>query len=146
MLMIFLIYWILPNKKIPIKRLIPAAVVVGILLEALKYVNVLTWPWLRAKLMKETPPFVQSISIILWSFCAAMLILAGAEWSARVRLESAPESGSAPATYRRSGSRTNVRTLLPKYADSPNFREAYRAATVTEYAMAWRATKLDEDE
>ena len=94
MLMIFLIYWILPNKKIPVRRLIPAAVVVGVLLEALKYVNVLTWPWLRAKLMKETPPFVQSISIILWSFCAAMLILAGAEWSARVRLDSTIDSGA----------------------------------------------------
>jgi membrane protein len=94
MLMIFLIYWILPNKKIPVRRLIPAAVVVGVLLEALKYVNVLTWPWLRAKLMKETPPFVQSISILLWSFCAAMLILAGAEWSARVRLDSTIDSGA----------------------------------------------------
>ena len=94
MLMIFLIYWILPNKKIPVRRLIPAAVVVGILLETLKYVNVLTWPWLRTKLLKETPPFVQSISIILWSFCAAMLILAGAEWSARVRLESNLDSGA----------------------------------------------------
>jgi membrane protein len=94
MLMIFLIYWILPNKKIPIRRLIPAAVVVGLLLEGLKYVNVLTWPWLRAKLLRETPPFVQSISIILWSFCAAMLILAGAEWSARVQLESSHDSGA----------------------------------------------------
>jgi membrane protein len=95
MLMIFLIYWILPNQKIPVRRLIPAAVVVGLLLEALKYVNVLTGPWLRAKLLRETPPFVQSISIILWSFCAAMLILAGAEWSARVHLD-APRDAAAP--------------------------------------------------
>jgi membrane protein len=69
--------------------------VVGLLLEGLKYINVLTWPWLRAKLLRETPPFVQSISIILWSFCAAMLILAGAEWSARVQLE-APRDPAAP--------------------------------------------------
>jgi uncharacterized BrkB/YihY/UPF0761 family membrane protein len=88
MLMIFLIYWILPNRDIPIRRLIPAAVTVGVLLEVLKYVNVWTWPWLRSRLELEVPPFVQSISIILWSFCAAMLILAGAEWSARVEIES----------------------------------------------------------
>jgi len=96
MLMIFLIYWILPNRRIPIRRIIPAAVIVGVLLEVLKYVNVLTWPWLRAKLALETPPFVQSISIILWAFCAAMLILAGAEWSARVQLLDPEESIANP--------------------------------------------------
>ena len=82
--MIFLVYWILPNAKIPVKRLIPASIAVSVLLEVSKYVNILTWPWLRAKLRNEVPPFVQSISIILWSFVATMIVLAGAEWSARV--------------------------------------------------------------
>lgn len=83
-LMIFLIYWLLPNIKVPAKRLIAASVSVGILLEGLKYINILTWPWLRAKLVHEVPPFVQSTSIILWAFAGAMVILAGAEWCARV--------------------------------------------------------------
>lgn len=83
-LMIFLIYWLLPNIKVPAKRLILASVSVGILLEGLKYINILTWPWLRAKLVHEVPPFVQSTSIILWAFAGAMVILAGAEWCARV--------------------------------------------------------------
>jgi uncharacterized BrkB/YihY/UPF0761 family membrane protein len=96
MLMIFLIYWILPNRRIPIRRIIPAAAIVGLLLEVLKYVNVLTWPWLRAKLEREVPPFVQSISIILWAFCGAMLILAGAEWSARVEILEPEESSGTP--------------------------------------------------
>jgi uncharacterized BrkB/YihY/UPF0761 family membrane protein len=87
MLMIFLIYWGLPNARIPVKRLLPAAVVVGILLELSKYINILTWPWLRAKLQAEVPPFKQSVSILLWSFIATMIILAGAEWSARVKVE-----------------------------------------------------------
>ena len=39
MLMIFLIYWRLPNRKIPMKRLIPASAVVAILLEVSKYVK-----------------------------------------------------------------------------------------------------------
>ncbi len=86
MLVIFLIYWILPNRKIPVRRLIPAAVTVGVLLEVLRFLIALTWPWLRAKLEREVPPFVQSISILLWSFCAAMLLLAGAEWTARVQI------------------------------------------------------------
>jgi uncharacterized BrkB/YihY/UPF0761 family membrane protein len=87
MLMIFLVYWLLPNAKIRVKRLVPASIAVGLLLEAAKYVNILTWPWLRDKLRAEVPPFVQSISIILWSFVATLIVLAGAEWSARVTVE-----------------------------------------------------------
>jgi membrane protein len=93
MLMIFLIYWRLPNKKIPIRRLIPASAVAAILIEVCKYLNILTWPWLRAKLRNEVPPFVQSISIVLWSFVATLVILAGAEWSARVKVERLEDSG-----------------------------------------------------
>jgi uncharacterized BrkB/YihY/UPF0761 family membrane protein len=97
MILIFLIYWLLPNTKIPVGRLIPASIAVAIFLEISKYLNVLTWPWLRAKLRSEVPPFVQSISILLWSFVATMILLAGAEWSARVTVQSledgAPELG-----------------------------------------------------
>ena len=84
---IFLIYWKLPNRKIQVRRLIPASIAVSLLLEISKYLNVLTWPWLRAKLQHEVPPFVQSISIMLWSFVATLILLAGAEWSARVVVE-----------------------------------------------------------
>ncbi len=84
MLLIFLVYWILPNCRNKVRRLIPASMVVGGLLEVAKYLNVLTWPYLRDKLRGEVPPFVQSISIILWAFFATLIVLAGAEWSARV--------------------------------------------------------------
>lgn len=87
MLMIFLVYWILPNARIPPKRLISSSITVAVLLEIAKYLNVLTWPYLRAKLRNEVPPFVQSISIILWSFIATMIVLAGAKWSARVSID-----------------------------------------------------------
>jgi len=83
MLMLFLIYWLLPNRKIPRSQVAPAAVLVGLGLEALKHFNLLTWPLLQSKLSKEYGPFVYSVSIILWSFLAAMLVLGGAEWSAR---------------------------------------------------------------
>jgi membrane protein len=92
MLVIFLIYWLLPNARIRVRRIIPAAVVVGALLELSKYINIWTWPYLRAKLLREVPPFVQSISIILWAFVATMIILAGAEWSARVTVERLDDS------------------------------------------------------
>jgi uncharacterized BrkB/YihY/UPF0761 family membrane protein len=94
MLMIFLIYLLLPNCKISWKRIVPASAVVAVLLEMAKYANIFTWPWLREKLSKDVPPFVQSISIILWAFVATMIVLAGAEWAARVQvkqLDEAPE-------------------------------------------------------
>jgi hypothetical protein len=59
------------------------SIIVGLLLEVLKYVNLITWPYLRAKLALEYGPFVYSITIILWGFLSALLVLAGAEWSAR---------------------------------------------------------------
>lgn len=92
MLIIFAAYWILPNCKIAVRRLIPVSVIVGLLLSVLQYLILITWPWLLAKLKTEAGPFLHSSSIILWSFCAALIVLAGAEWSARVSAnESAPE-------------------------------------------------------
>lgn len=84
MLIIFAAYWILPNCKIPIRRLIPVSIVVGLLLSVLQYLILITWPWLLIKLRTEAGPFLHSSSIILWSFCAALIVLAGAEWAARV--------------------------------------------------------------
>ncbi len=86
-LMIFSIYWVLPNARIRVRRLAPASLAVAVLLEVSKYIDILTWPYLSAKLRIETPPFVQSISIILWSFIATLIVLAGAEWSARVSIQ-----------------------------------------------------------
>ena len=62
------------------------SILVGLALELLKYVNLLTWPLVKTKLQREYGPFYISVTIILWSFVAAMLILAGAEWSARRKL------------------------------------------------------------
>ena len=83
MLMLLLIYWLLPNCKVQVREIVPAAIAVGLLLELLKYVNLLLWPLLRNKLALEYGPFVYSVSIILWGVVASMVILAGAEWAAR---------------------------------------------------------------
>jgi YihY family inner membrane protein len=83
MLMLFLIYWLLPNCKIKPARIVPAAIMVGFLLEILKYINLWTWPYLRTKLQSEYGPFYYTVTIILWGFLAALVVLAGAEWTAR---------------------------------------------------------------
>jgi membrane protein len=98
MFLLFLIYWLLPNCKVKPSSILPAAITVGLLLELLKYINLLTWPYLRDKLSLEYGPFVYSVTIILWGFFAAMVVLAGAEWTARnkppVVIEPEPQCGA----------------------------------------------------
>ena len=83
MLMLFLIYWLLPNCPIRPATIVPAAILVGLLLEVLKYINLWTWPYLRAKLQLEYGPFYYTVTIILWGFLASLIVLAGAEWTVR---------------------------------------------------------------
>lgn len=82
-LSLFLIYWLLPNTTLDPRRVIPVAIIVGLFLELLKYINLLTWQWLRVKLEGEYGPFQYSVAIVLWGFLAAMIVLAGAEWIGR---------------------------------------------------------------
>ncbi|HEY1756621.1 MAG TPA: YihY/virulence factor BrkB family protein [Bryobacteraceae bacterium] len=82
-LSLLLVYRFLPNGKPPFKRVVPAAIGVGLLLELLKYVVALVWPWFDAKLVREYGVFRYSVSLIFLAFFASMLVLAGAEWSAR---------------------------------------------------------------
>jgi len=82
-LILFLIYRYLPNGRPPLPRVIAAAIGVGLLLEALKYLNILIWPWVDARIQREYGVFRYSATILFLSFFASMLILAGAEWAAR---------------------------------------------------------------
>jgi YihY family inner membrane protein len=82
-LTLLLVFWLLPNRRIPIRDVFPAAVVVGLALEFLKYVHLLIWPWLFAKIEREYGVFRNSVTILLWSFLASLIVLAGAEWTGR---------------------------------------------------------------
>lgn len=84
-LSLFLIYRYLPNGRPPLPRVIAAAIGAGLLLEALKYLNVLLWPWLDARIQREYGVFRYSATILFLSFFASMVVLAGAEWAARGR-------------------------------------------------------------
>lgn len=83
MFALFLIYWRLPNRKIEPGRVAPVAIVVGLILEALKYVNLLIAGPLSQKLDREYRIFEYPVTILLWSFVAALVVLAGAHWTAR---------------------------------------------------------------
>src|SRR5262249_44990716 len=80
---LILIYYFLPNGRVPRDRVIAAAIGVGVLLEVLKYFNKLVWPWFQKKLESEYRIFQYSVSLIFLGFLASMLVLAGAEWAAR---------------------------------------------------------------
>jgi YihY family inner membrane protein len=84
-LMLFFVYWLLPNRRMPWRDIVPVSIFVGLALEGLKYINFLAWPYLHVKLEREYGPFINSVTIVLWSFLASMVVLAGAEWSARRR-------------------------------------------------------------
>jgi YihY family inner membrane protein len=82
-LSLLFVYWLLPNRRVPVRRVLPVAIMVGIGLEVWKYVFLVAWPWLDKKFTNEYGPFSYSVSIVVFSVLTALLVLAGAEWSAR---------------------------------------------------------------
>jgi uncharacterized BrkB/YihY/UPF0761 family membrane protein len=82
-LALFLIYWLLPNCKIPRAVVARTAIVIGLSFELLKYLNLLAWPFVKLKLEREYGPFYISASVVILSFVLAMIVLAGAQWASR---------------------------------------------------------------
>jgi YihY family inner membrane protein len=76
----FLIYWLLPNGKVPARAVLPTAVIMGLLSEALKYGYILALPWLNFG--EVYGPFALSVSMMFWAFLSGLLLLAGANLSA----------------------------------------------------------------
>ena len=81
----FLIYWLLPNGKVPARRVLPAAIIMGLLSEALKYAYILALPWLNFQ--EVYGPFSLSVSLMFWAFLSGLLLLAGANISAEEHLK-----------------------------------------------------------
>jgi membrane protein len=80
----FLIYWLLPNGKVPAQGVLPAAVIMGLLSEALKYAYIYTLP--RLNFAEVYGPFAISVSLMFWAFLSGLLLLTGAHLSARKHL------------------------------------------------------------
>jgi YihY family inner membrane protein len=83
----FLIYWLLPNGKVPARAVLPAAIIMGLLSEALKYAYILALPWLNFQ--EVYGPFALSVSMMFWAFLSGLLLLAGANLSAEEHLRDA---------------------------------------------------------
>ena len=80
----FLIYWLLPNGKVPVRAVLPTAVIMGLLFEALKYAYILALPWLN--FAEVYGPFSLSVTLMFWAFLSGLLLLTGAHLSAQGHL------------------------------------------------------------
>ncbi|HWF08628.1 MAG TPA: YihY/virulence factor BrkB family protein [Bryobacteraceae bacterium] len=80
---LWVVYCVLPNRRVPVRAVFPVALLVGVGLELWKYVFLIAWPWLERKFTNEYGDFSDSVSIVVFSLLTALLVLAGAEWSAR---------------------------------------------------------------
>ena len=77
----FLIYWVLPNGKVPARAVLSTAVIMGLMSEALKYAYILALP--RLNFQEVYGPFALSVSLMFWAFLSGLLMLTGAYLSAR---------------------------------------------------------------
>jgi YihY family inner membrane protein len=90
----FVIYWVLPNRRLPVRAVLPTAIIVGLLWEIAKmlYIHALVWMDLGA----VYGPFAVSVALMMWAFVTGMLLLAGAHFSAtRYAIRAARESDRA---------------------------------------------------
>jgi YihY family inner membrane protein len=76
----FLIYWVLPNRRVPARAVMPTAIVMGILWETAKYLYILALPHLDFRSVYG--PFEVSVGLIMWAFLSGLLLLGGAYVSA----------------------------------------------------------------
>jgi uncharacterized BrkB/YihY/UPF0761 family membrane protein len=79
-LLFFMIYWVLPNRKVPALSVLPTAVVIGLLWEVAKYAYMRALPWLDFQAVYG--PFYISVGLMMWAFLSGLLLLAGAHFSA----------------------------------------------------------------
>ncbi len=76
----FLLYYFLPNGRVPARPMLRAAIFAGVLTEAGKQLYILTLPWLN---FQETyGPFSVSVTLVIWAFLAALILLVGARATA----------------------------------------------------------------
>jgi len=80
MLLFFLIYWVLPYRKVPARAVLPTAIVVGLLWQVAKLLYILALP--RLDFQAVYGPFQTSVGLMMWAFLSGLLLLAGAHFSA----------------------------------------------------------------
>jgi membrane protein len=78
--MFFVVYWILPHRRLPIRAVLPTAIVIGLLWDFGRLLYILALP--HMDLHSVYGPFEVSVSLMIWAFLTGLLLLAGAHFSA----------------------------------------------------------------
>jgi len=79
-LLFFLIYWVLPNRSVPARSVLPTAIAIGLLWEVAKYLYVLALP--KLNFQEVYGPFQYTVGLMMWAFLSGLLLLGGAHFSA----------------------------------------------------------------
>ena len=77
---LFILYYLLPNGKVPAKPMFRAAVFAGILIEIVKYIYMWSLPYINFE--EAYGPFYVSVTLIFWAFICSLIMLVGAHASA----------------------------------------------------------------
>ncbi len=80
-LFFFSIYWILPNCKVPVKPVLRASIVVGLIWLAAKFIFVAVLPHLDLKSLYG--PFYISVGLLFWAYFSGLILFAGAQYSVK---------------------------------------------------------------
>lgn len=77
----FIIYFFLPNGRVPVNQVLLAAMIGGVLTEVGKLFYVLTLPLFRFR--EVYGPYETSATLLFWAYGAALMLLFGAHLSSR---------------------------------------------------------------
>jgi uncharacterized BrkB/YihY/UPF0761 family membrane protein len=78
-LFLFLIYWILPNRKVPWRPVLRTSFWTGLIWLAAKYAFILILPHLDLKSLYG--PFYVSVGLLIWAYVSGLILFAGAQFS-----------------------------------------------------------------
>ncbi|HTW48233.1 MAG TPA: YihY/virulence factor BrkB family protein [Acidobacteriaceae bacterium] len=76
----FAVYWILPHRRLPVRAVLPTAIVIGLSWDFGRLLYILALP--HMDLHSVYGPFEVSVSLMIWAFLTGLLLLAGAHYSA----------------------------------------------------------------
>ncbi len=79
-LFFFAIYWLLPNRRIPARRVIRTAIITGAVWLAAKEGFAAVLPHLDLKALYG--PFYISVGLLFWAYISGLILFAGAQFSA----------------------------------------------------------------
>ena len=78
-LFFFAIYWLLPNCKVPVKPVLRASVITGLIWLLAK--NVFVWVLPHLDLRSMYGPFYVSVGLLIWAYISGLILFAGAQYS-----------------------------------------------------------------